>query len=102
MGILLHVFKDSKYEEYLKQSKAQIHDNLWTNSKEEVFWTIFQSLKDSYFFDQEIGNETNLSENIRYFDQAWKVFEKEEISDLPEAEKLKLYRHLFEKYVKWI
>jgi hypothetical protein len=100
VGTLLHVFKNSKYQEYLNQWEAEIIDNFVINPKEDQFGIIFESLKESYFFDQEIGSQTNSSENEEFFDQAWRVFETEEIRSMPEEERKKLYRYLFEKYVK--
>lgn len=100
VGVLLHVFKDSNYQEYLNQAKAKIYNNLSTNTKEDEFYTIFQSLKESYFFDQEIGNETSGSENERFFEQAWQKFETEEMKNISPVEKSKLYKYLFQKYVR--
>lgn len=100
IGALLHVFKDSKYQEYLNQEEAEIVDNLETNPKEDEFGMIFQSLKDTYFFDQGIGNQTNSSENEEFFDQAWRVFETTEIKNMWEEERRKLHTYLHEKYSK--
>lgn len=100
ISVLLHVFKDSAYKEYIEQSEAEIVTNLRTNEKEEEFVILLESLKNNYFFDQEIGNEMNSSENERYFEQAWGVFEKKETQDMPEEEKRKLYEYLYEKYAK--
>lgn len=111
IGILLHVFRDVKYEEYIKQSEAEILDilsvdgekkftSLLENQKEEEFSEIIDRLKDMYFFDQELGSQTNSSENAEFFDQAWKIFETEEIRAMPQEERNKLYTYLYEKYGK--
>ncbi|HMS90684.1 MAG TPA: hypothetical protein PKC87_00475 [Candidatus Absconditabacterales bacterium] len=111
IGVLLHVFKDVKYKEYINQAEAEILDILSIDKekeftsiqkyeKEEGFSEIINNLKNMYFFDQELGGETNSSENMEFFDQAWKIFETEEIRAMPEAEKNKLYTYLYEKYAK--
>lgn len=100
IGILLHVFRDVKYKEHIEQSEAEILDNFITNPKEDQFEVIFQDLKDMYFFDQELGGETNSSENGDFFDQAWKVFETQEIKSMPQEERNKLHAYLYERYGK--
>lgn len=108
---MLHVFRDVKYQEYIKQSEAEILDILSAdtqkeftstqeNHKEEEFGEIIDNLKEMYFFDQELGGETNSSENGDFFDQAWKVFETEEIKSMPQEERNNLRAYLYEKYGK--
>ena len=100
VGVLLNVFRDSTYQEYLNQVEARISDILERNIKDEQFSMIFQGLKDTYFFNQWLWNQTSDSEDREFFDQAWNVFESQEIKEMPEPEKNKLYRYLYEKYVK--
>lgn len=111
IGVLLHVFKDLKYQEYINQTEAEMRDVLsldrekdFTSIREkqkgEEFAEILEELKDSYFFDQGLGNQTSSSENQEFFDQAWRVFKTEEIDAMPAGERNKLYRYLYEKYVK--
>ncbi|MFA6256291.1 MAG: hypothetical protein WC606_03835 [Candidatus Absconditabacterales bacterium] len=100
VGVLLNTFKDNKYKEYVKQSENSLIEEIKRNGKEDIFVSILEDLKKTYFFDQDIAEQINSSDNISFFDQAWNIFESQDIKDMPKEEKNKLYGYLCERYKK--